>query len=139
MELRSWPALDGAGALRSTLDDMLKYLAFHMGLIETPLRTLLPLIETPYFGPVKAPGSAVGLAWQMHPLRRSSPLTVVAKNGGTAGFHSFVAFVKETGTGVVVLSNSEVRNEQVGLRILGALNPGREKTEEPDEGHYGNN
>lgn len=75
----------------------------------------------------------------MHPLRRASPLIVIAKNGGTARFHGFVAFVKETGTGVVVLSNSEIRNKQVGLRILGALNPGGDPADGTTPRPYGSN
>src|SRR5581483_2765781 len=37
---RGWPVLIGSGALHSTLDDMMKYLAFNMGLAQTELNRI---------------------------------------------------------------------------------------------------
>jgi CubicO group peptidase (beta-lactamase class C family) len=119
----TWPAFNGAGALRSTLDDMMQWMAFHMGMVPSPLASLLPLVETPRVSIGAGPGDEIGLAWQMHPLRAGSKQRIIAKNGSTLGFHSFVVFVKETQTGVVVLSNSRIPNEEVGLRIIRLLNP----------------
>lgn len=57
---------------------------------------------------------------------------VVWHNGGAGGYRSFVGFVKETQTGVVVLSNSDAEVDSVGMAVLGWLNPpcpsDREKT-----------
>lgn len=119
----TWPAFNGAGALRSTLDDMMQWMAFHMGMVPSPLASLLPLVETPRVSVGAGPGDEIGLAWQTHPLRAGSKQRIVAKNGATLGFYSFVVFVKETQTGVVVLSNSRIPNEEVGLRIVRLLNP----------------
>jgi serine-type D-Ala-D-Ala carboxypeptidase/endopeptidase len=103
-EMPTWPAFTGAGALRSTMNDMLAYLAFNMGLTSTPLTPLPPTLQRRWHPTMRA-GGYVGLAWQMMPLRGSG-LTVTWKDGGTIGFSSFIAFVRETGTGVVVLVNT---------------------------------
>lgn len=119
--LKTWPAFNGAGALRSTLDDMMRWISFHMGMVPSPLQSLLPAVETPRFTIGEGKGE-IGLAWQIHPLRAGSQKRILAKNGSTLGFHSFVVFCKETQTGVVVLSNSNIPNEEVGLRIIRLLN-----------------
>jgi CubicO group peptidase (beta-lactamase class C family) len=119
----TWPAFNGATALRSTLDDMMRWTAFHMGMVPSPQASLLPLVETPRVSVGAGPGDEIGLAWQMHPLRAGSKQRIIAKNGATLGFYGFVAFLKETQTGVVVLSNSRIPNEEVGLRIIRLLNP----------------
>lgn len=121
----TWPAFNGALALRSTLDDMMQWLAFHMGMVPSPLTSLLPLVETPRVsaGAGAGAGDEIGLGWQTHPLRAGSKQRIIAKNGATLGFYSFVVFLKETQTGVVVLSNSRIPNEEVGLRIIRLLNP----------------
>lgn len=117
------PAFNGALGLRSTLDDMMRWTAFHMGMVPSPLASLLPMVETPRVSIGAGPGDEIALAWQSHPLRAGSRHRILARNGATLGFYSFVAFVKETQTGVVVLSNTRIPNEEVGLRILRLLNP----------------
>jgi serine-type D-Ala-D-Ala carboxypeptidase/endopeptidase len=120
--MASWPALVGAGALRSTMDDMLDFLAFNMGLMQTDLSSLLPLLQR-HWHPALHPGGYVGLAWQMLPLA-GTRLTIIWKNGGTRGFSSFIGFVRETGTGVVVLVNQSFRfgPARIALPILRILN-----------------
>lgn len=117
------PAFNGALGLRSTLDDMMQWTAFHMGMVPSPLASLLPLVETPRVSIGAGPGDEIALAWQSHPLRAGSKHRILARNGATIGFYSFVAFMKETQTGVVVLSNTRIPNEEVGVRILRLLNP----------------
>ena len=117
------PAFNGALGLRSTLDDMMQWTAFHIGMVPSPLASLLPMVETPRVSIGVGPGDEIALAWQSHPLRAGSRHRLLARNGATLGFYSFVAFVKETQTGVVVLSNTRIPNEEVGLRIIRLLNP----------------
>jgi CubicO group peptidase (beta-lactamase class C family) len=49
-------------------------------------------------------------------------------NGGTGGFRSFAGFVKETCTGVVVLSNCSHSVDAIGFRILEAINTAPPRT-----------
>src|SRR6185503_11305288 len=39
-----FPAMNGAGAVRSTLNDMMRYLDFELGRVDVPLRSLLPAL-----------------------------------------------------------------------------------------------
>jgi serine-type D-Ala-D-Ala carboxypeptidase/endopeptidase len=127
----TWPAFTGAGALRSTMNDMLAYLAFNMGLTSTPLTPLLPTLQRRWHPTMRA-GGYVGLACQMMPLRGSG-LTVTWKDGGTIGFSSFIAFVRETGTGVVVLVNQSFPAARVAMPILKILNHQGEQAPEAGE------
>ncbi len=63
--------------------------------------------------------TAVGLGWHVRPLGARK---MHWHNGGTGGFRSFAGLVKETGTAVVVLSNSANSVDDIGLRILRGLN-----------------
>ena len=49
---------------------------------------------------------------------------VLWHTGGTGGFRSFLGFVKETETGVVVLSNCARSVDAIGFRILEASGGG---------------
>lgn len=119
-EMRTWPAFNGAGALRSTMTDMMKFLAFNMGLAHTSLDSLLPVLQARRHAAGRR-DHYVGLAWQMSPLGVGDRM-VIWKNGETAGFFAYIGFVRETGTGVVILSNQAVPQGRVAVRILRLLN-----------------
>lgn len=96
------PGLEGAGALRSTVEDLLTFVASHLGLRETPLgpvlrQTFVRRSETSY------PGVGIGLGWWLWALPGGE---VVQHSGETPGFTSFVGFRPGQGVGVVVLSNA---------------------------------
>ena len=57
-----YPALAGSGGIRSTLNDMMRYLDFELGNVDVPLSALLPVLHQPRHaaGPN---GGSVGLAW----------------------------------------------------------------------------
>lgn len=80
------PAFNGALGLRSTLDDVLQWTAFHMGLVPSPLAPLLPVVETPRVSIGAGAGDEIALAWQSHPLRAGSRQRILARNGATLGF-----------------------------------------------------
>ena len=108
------PTLAGAGALRSTVNDMLKFVAANLGLAGSPLapamsKTHQMLHET------GSPGLEVGLGW--HILKRFDT-EIIWHNGGTGGYHSFVGSIKKQRIGVVVLSNSTNDIDDIGLHLL---------------------
>jgi CubicO group peptidase (beta-lactamase class C family) len=110
--------LEGAGALRSTVEDLLTFLAFNLGFRETPLSGALNdthrrRAATAY------PGISTGLGWWLWGL----PGGQVAQHGGdTPGFTAFIGFHKAKGLGVVVLSNARTGTysavSDVGLSLL---------------------
>jgi CubicO group peptidase (beta-lactamase class C family) len=107
-------ALAGAGALRSSVHDMLKYLAANISPESTPLAAALRLTHGSRFQ--IGARTAVGLAW--HRIISPSGDTVLAHDGGTAGYVTFAAFDPKRRVGVVVLSNSSSPIQDIGLHLL---------------------
>ena len=110
-------ALLGAGALWSTVDDLLRLLGAHLRPDGTPLEEALRLVQQPQLR--VAAGLEIALAWHRTPIGRSGP-RAIWHNGGTGGFRSFVGFVPETGAAVAVLSNGLRPVDGLGRRLLQA-------------------
>ncbi len=108
------PTLAGAGALRSTANDLLKFLAANLALTPSPLRATLQKTHT-IQQQTGTPGMAIALGW--HSLNRTGS-EIIFHDGGTGGFRSFIGFVKQKRYGVVVLSNSENNINDIGLHLL---------------------
>jgi CubicO group peptidase (beta-lactamase class C family) len=112
------PALAGAGALRSTATDMLRFLEANLDPAQTPLASQLERTQHPRLRAAKR--VEVGLGWLLaHPPGAAGP--VLWHNGGTSGFRSFAGFAREADTAVVVLSNTARSVDRLGLRLLKAL------------------
>jgi D-alanyl-D-alanine-carboxypeptidase/D-alanyl-D-alanine-endopeptidase len=110
--VRNWDldALAGAGALRSTAADLLRYLQAHAN----PPDKMRDAIELAHVERHKigAAGS-IALAWLIKPDGK-----LYWHDGGTGGFSTYVSFNTEKKTGVVVLINSAgTLMDQVGDRV----------------------
>lgn len=107
-------ALAGAGALRSTANDMLKFLGAAMVLSDTRLK---PAFERLLAArkPTGTPDLDIAMGWH---IWRKFGSTVVWHNGGTGGFRSFIGFNPETRRGVVVLSNTFFDSDDLGLHLV---------------------
>jgi CubicO group peptidase (beta-lactamase class C family) len=108
--------LAGAGSLYSSANDLLTFVAAHLA-DETPLT---PAIAAT-LGVRKSTGVdnlAVALGW--HVTSRDGA-EFVWHNGGTGGYASFIGFSPQTGTGVVVLSNSSVGVDDLALKLVAEL------------------
>jgi CubicO group peptidase (beta-lactamase class C family) len=114
------PTLAGAGALRSTVNDMLKFVAANLGQSNTSLTGVLESCHTVRVKPPN-PRLEVALGWHVVPLDEGGR-KIIWHNGGTGGYRSFIGFVKESKTGVVVLSNSGNSVDDIGVRLLKLLN-----------------
>ena len=107
--------IEGCGALRSTVNDMLKFLAVNMGIdpcsiADAAVKTHIPLRDADL-------GQRIGLGWH------TSTAGIIWHNGGTGGYRSYVGFSPRTHRGVVVLCNSANDVDDLALEILG---PARE-------------
>jgi CubicO group peptidase (beta-lactamase class C family) len=113
------PALAGAGALRSTVDDMLKFLAAN---IDPDTSTTLgrAMAVTQIVRAPVADNLRIGLGWHM--LQRGSR-TIIWHNGGTGGYRSFIGFDPERDVGVVVLSNTNISVDDLGVTLLVGVPP----------------
>ncbi len=96
------PTLAGAGALRSTVNDLMKFVAANLGDPKTPLSDAMASMLT-VRRPTGTAGLEIALGW--HILTRPDG-DIIWHNGGTGGFRSFIGFRPKTHVGVVVLSNA---------------------------------
>ena len=95
------PTLAGAGALRSTVNDMLTFLAANLGFIKTPLAgAIADQISTPI--PSNNPDFKVGYGWR---IQNKFGSTIVWHGGATGGYRSYIGFDPQAKVGVIVLSN----------------------------------
>ena len=98
------PALPGAGALRSSAGDLLRYLEALLhpdraaGLRRALAEVRRPLLVLP------RTGDGLGLVWNHRP--RPGGHTLLFHAGGTRGFSSFVGYCPDTGAGLAVLANT---------------------------------
>jgi CubicO group peptidase (beta-lactamase class C family) len=109
-----WDALVACGGIRSTADDVLKFLAANMD-PASPIAADAKLARKPL---AKAmPGNEVALGW--HLARKG---TLVWHNGQTSGYHSYCGFVPDKKVGVVVLSNTGTGLvDELGVKLVDQL------------------
>jgi CubicO group peptidase (beta-lactamase class C family) len=121
----NWDVLAGAGAIRSTVADTLRFLSAQLSLTQTSLSSAIALTQRQHTPSALPPGiQASGMDWLVTPMRASgtSSKTIYWHNGETGGFSSVVAFTPEQKKGVVILANSSVPDgvlENAAFRILG--------------------
>jgi CubicO group peptidase (beta-lactamase class C family) len=115
-QVSNWdiPTLAGAGAIRSSVHDMLMFLAANLGLQKSKLYPAMQLSHQARHDKAGS-GTRVGLGWH---LSKGAEGDVIWHNGGTGGYRTFAGFVKETGRGVVVLTNSDKGADDLGFHLL---------------------
>jgi serine-type D-Ala-D-Ala carboxypeptidase/endopeptidase len=97
-------AFIGAGGIVSTPNDMMLYLEYNLGLLETPLNSLLPALHTPATTVTTSSGSQLALGWFIGTLAGSS-IQAISKDGAVQGFATQIEIAPSTATGVLVLTN----------------------------------
>ena len=122
-EVENWdiPTLAGAGAIRSSTSDMIKFLSANLGHTQTDLAAAMELTHKIRHN--TAGNMRVGLGWH---IKQGMHGDVFFHNGGTGGYNAFVGFVKESGKGIVVFSNSTENIEDIGFHLLDPSSPLRE-------------
>jgi CubicO group peptidase (beta-lactamase class C family) len=119
-EVENWdlPALAGAGAIRSTAVDMMKYLSANIGLVKTELNSAMQLSHQN--SRVEGAMPKVGLGWHLATMGNQE---VIWHNGGTGGYRTFIGFIKGENKAVVVLSNSNTSIDDIGRHLLNPTSP----------------
>jgi CubicO group peptidase (beta-lactamase class C family) len=110
--VKNWglDALAGAGAIRSTANDMLRYLKANMDIDPSPLAAAMKFAQTPRSDVFKT--SRIGLAWM------TTRKGITWHNGGTGGYRSFIGFTADGRHGVVLLSNTAFDPDDLGFATL---------------------
>jgi CubicO group peptidase (beta-lactamase class C family) len=117
-QVANWdlPALAGAGALRSTANDLLTFLAANIGIDKSPLAPSMAAMIAAR-RPTGTPNLEIALGW--HIWTRDGH-EIICHNGGTGGYRTWIGFEPKTRTGVVVLSNTSTNAgaDDIGLHLL---------------------
>lgn len=146
------PAFAGAGALRSTVNDLLKFLDAHIGGLDSVLKDSLKICHEKHPGVFSLPRrmlrifpsliqkrkefdsyfQEIALGWIIGQIKKDGP-KVYWHHGATGGYIAFTGFVKSSKTGIVILANrgphfSEGTNnismvDEIGFKILELYNP----------------
>ena len=106
------PTLAGAGALRSSVNDMLTLLEAFLGYKKSPLAPAMKAMLE-----VRRPVGKLemGLGWF---INSSNDRQIALHDGGTTGFCSFAGYDPQERIGVVVLANAPSGVDDIGLHIL---------------------
>jgi CubicO group peptidase (beta-lactamase class C family) len=115
-------ALAGAGALRSSVNDMLTFIAANLGDVKSPLAPAMASMLSVRRPTAGLGDSEIGLAWI---IKKSSDDELVWHNGGTGGYRSFIGYDAKTRVGIVVLSNTFTAPgiDDIGMHLLDAHVP----------------
>jgi serine-type D-Ala-D-Ala carboxypeptidase/endopeptidase len=109
-------AVAGAGALRSTANDILTFLAANLGMIKTPLATAMAA-EVSIRRPTGIPDMQIAYAWHVQTKNGNS---IIGHGGGTGGYRTYMGFDPKSHAGIVVLSNysSGAGPDDIGRHLL---------------------
>ena len=114
------PTLAGAGAIRSTTNDMLLFAAANLHPERGPLGPAMGLAQRER-APAGGPAAGIGLNWI---IRHAGSDPIVWHNGGTGGYRTFLGLVPSQHIAVVVLTNSGGAGaDDIGFHLLDASIP----------------
>lgn len=108
------PTLAGAGALRSTGNDMARFLAANLDSTLGPAALDLAAAHSPLRN-TDTPQMRIGLAW-LTLNQFGNPL--VWHNGQTGGYHSYIGIDRFNNRGVVILANFSKSIDDIGFHWL---------------------
>lgn len=114
MHLWDLATLAGAGALRSTANDLLKFLAANLDTVRTPVGKVLAEARLSR-RETDRPGNRIGLGWH---IVEAFGTTSSWHNGGTGGFRTFIGLDEAKRRGVIVLSNSSISPDDIGFHLI---------------------
>jgi D-alanyl-D-alanine-carboxypeptidase/D-alanyl-D-alanine-endopeptidase len=114
------PTFAGAGAIRSTTIDMLKFADANLHPERGPLERAMAFAHVER-APGSAPNVRIGLNWFNVYMRTD---TIVRHNGGTGGYRTFIGLVPSHKTAVVIMTNSAGEGaDDIGMHLLDPLIP----------------
>jgi CubicO group peptidase (beta-lactamase class C family) len=109
------PVFAGAGALRSTMNDMLKFARANMNPANDRLGRAMRATHVSRLG-AGAPGMTIGMNWI---IRRVNDRDVTWHNGGTGGYRTWLGFDSARKVGAIVLTNSSgAGNDDLGFELV---------------------
>ena len=109
------PTLAGAGAIKSTMNDMLKFAEANVHPERGALQRAMTFAQQER-APAGSPQMRIGLNWMnLH----AGADTIVWHNGGTGGYRSFIGLLPSRNMAVVILTNSTGEGaDDIGMHLL---------------------
>tara|TARA_R110002111_G_scaffold66446_5_gene108271 strand:+ start:323 stop:1690 length:1368 start_codon:yes stop_codon:yes gene_type:complete len=107
-------SLAGAGAIRSSTSDMVKFIKANIDTNDTSLNKAMKLSHNIAFTD-ESKNFNIALAWHF-----GNNNSITWHNGGTGGYRAFAGFLNGTNRGVVVLTNSVSSVDAIGMKLLDA-------------------
>ncbi len=105
--------LAGTVALKSTVNDLLRFAQYQFKMPENELENAMALTrQFTYYLP---PTTDIGLGWHME---MSNDVITYWHNGGTGGSSSYIALVPDLKSAVIILSNSANSVDDISAKIL---------------------
>lgn len=106
------PTLAGAGAIKSTTQDMVRFLQANIN--RKPLAAALSLSQQDT-ADFDHHGNRIGLGWFSQKHANGS---FIWHNGGTGGYRSFIGFDRQNSKGIVLMANSVYPLDKIGNAYL---------------------
>ncbi|PVH24302.1 serine hydrolase [Sphingobacterium corticibacter] len=110
----NWQAMAGTGAIKSTINDMLRYAITQVAAPENAIQRAMAATKLFTFY-IPEDNMDIGLGWHTNLLEDQN---LFWHNGGTAGSSSFMAIIPDERSAVVVLSNSNVSVDETAMAIV---------------------
>ena len=121
-QTKKWDFASFAGSegLKSNINDLILFTKAHLGTSQTEFdgifhKNQLPEVKTNYNERIYS-----GKGW--HVFNQKKNFNIITHSGKTYGHRAYISFIKETQTAVIILSNSSVGTEDLGLLILRMVN-----------------
>jgi D-alanyl-D-alanine-carboxypeptidase/D-alanyl-D-alanine-endopeptidase len=111
------PTFAGAGALRSTMYDMMVFATANLTTTGSEISLLLQRTQVVRRQRI-SDDLAMALAWFVS--QRFPDRPIVWHNGGTGGFHSFIGLDRSSQNAVVILTNGTQSIDDIGFHLLDA-------------------
>ncbi|MES2373341.1 MAG: serine hydrolase domain-containing protein [Bacteroidota bacterium] len=114
----NFKAFMGAGGIRSTVADMIRYAQAQLGTAPAALNSDIQLTHTVTF---KTTDATLGMAWL---YRKPGKDQILFHNGATGGYKSYLAVNLQKKFAVVILSNTTISVDGVGNGLMKWLEQG---------------
>lgn len=114
------PTLSGAGELETDLHDMMAFLAANLRAPRSGVERSVHEVQRSRGAvadseDVRQQIDETGMAWQ---IRAAGGSRILWKDGGTAGFQTFIGFDPVSRVGAVVLSNTSIEVDDIGFHLI---------------------
>ncbi|MDA8745465.1 serine hydrolase [Rubripirellula amarantea] len=121
--------LPGAGGIRSTLKDMMRFAKATIDPPDGPVGEAIELAWKQH-SPADQSGSAMGLGWMIHPDGMTR-----WHNGETGGSHSIIVVNRELKVAVIVLANTAPGDtvDQLAMELVARTVPSHSPRDQPTE------